>query len=55
MAFGLGMLRLAPREFWAMALPELTAAAEGVYGINGLSSPLDERELAGLMDQFPDE
>ncbi len=55
MAFGLGVLRLVPGEFWAMTLHEITAAAEGVYGRGGTSSPLDERELAGLMDQFPDE
>jgi len=32
MAFGLGVLRLAPRDFWLMTPRELIRAAEGVYG-----------------------
>jgi uncharacterized phage protein (TIGR02216 family) len=32
MTFGLGVLRLSPREFWSMTPRELFLAAQGFYG-----------------------
>jgi len=32
MTFGLGVLRLSPRDFWSMTPRELFLAAAGVYG-----------------------
>jgi uncharacterized phage protein (TIGR02216 family) len=52
MAFGLGVLRLAPNDFWAMSPRELAAAYEGVYGL-----PLEHEhglDLQALMLAFPD-
>lgn len=53
MAFGLGVLRLAPKDFWSMTPRELFHAAEGVYG-RGLAPPLRTR-LDELMRLFPDQ
>ncbi|MEM1307266.1 MAG: phage tail assembly chaperone [Pseudomonadota bacterium] len=52
MQLGLGVLRLSPRDFWAMTPRELTAAA-------GLSQPtsagrLGRSDLARLMQAYPD-
>lgn len=49
MRFGLGHLRLAPRDFWAMTLPELRAA------IGPTAATPDRAALADLMRTFPDE
>lgn len=54
MAFGLGVLRLSSREFWAMTLPELSAAARGALGLEPGGAPFDRDVLAGLMARFPD-
>lgn len=51
MRFGLGMLRLSPREFWAMTPRELAAAA-GAHG--GAFARLQRTELADLMKRYPD-
>jgi len=53
MAFGFGVLRLAPNDFWAMAPCELAAAWEGVYGapVEGAGAP----DLQSLMRAFPDQ
>lgn len=53
MAFGLGELRLAPKEFWAMTPRELAAAAHHL----GRSSvaPLTRVQLHALMTRYPDE
>lgn len=53
MAFGLGTLRLAPREFWAMTPRELAAAHAGVTG-RGAGAPLDRGALEKLMANHPD-
>ena len=53
MAFGLGVLRLAPRDFWAMSPRELTAAVAAYQG-RAPSTPLDRSGLADLMRRFPD-
>lgn len=52
MAFGLGVLRLAPRDFWAMTPRELACAAEGVYG-RAVGAPSRDA-LTALMRAFPD-
>ncbi|MBO6719154.1 MAG: phage tail assembly chaperone [Rhizobiaceae bacterium] len=51
MAFGLGRLRLAPRDFWAMTPREL-AAAMSAYSAPVAAPGRDE--LDRLMRQFPD-
>ncbi len=53
MAFGLGQLRLSPRDFWAMTPRELAAAAEGVFGPR--TEPLARGGLEALMARFPDD
>jgi uncharacterized phage protein (TIGR02216 family) len=52
MAFGLGVLRLAPRDFWNMSPRELHRAAEGVYG--RAAGPPTREALQELMRDFPD-
>ncbi|WP_255696597.1 rcc01693 family protein [Aurantimonas sp. HBX-1] len=52
MAAGLGHLRLAPRDFWAMTPRELAAALRPVGG--PILQPLRRAELAALIRQFPD-
>ncbi len=52
MAFGLGRLRLASHDFWAMTPRELTAAVEGVIG--PLRQPLDRTALDTLIARYPD-
>jgi uncharacterized phage protein (TIGR02216 family) len=51
MVFGLGRLRLAPREFWAATLRELSAAAEAM-GTRG--APMERAALDDLIRRFPD-
>lgn len=53
MGFGLGVLRLPPREFWRMSPRELAAAWGAVMGERG--APLGRNELDDLMERFPDE
>ncbi|WP_332716964.1 rcc01693 family protein [Pelagibacterium mangrovi] len=53
MAFGLGTLRLSPREFWAMTPREMAAAHAGVSG-RGVSAPLGREGLERLMALHPD-
>ncbi|WP_256377837.1 rcc01693 family protein [Methylosinus sp. LW4] len=52
MAFGLGALRLPPRDFWSMTPRELACAAEGLYGRAAIAPSRDA--LAELMRAFPD-
>jgi uncharacterized phage protein (TIGR02216 family) len=52
MRFGLGVLRLPPREFWAMTPRELAAAWGAVMGER--SGPLERPTLETLMERFPD-
>jgi uncharacterized phage protein (TIGR02216 family) len=49
--FGLGVLRLSPKEFWAMTPRELAYAIET---LRGRSAPLDRRAFDDLMTRFPD-
>jgi uncharacterized phage protein (TIGR02216 family) len=52
MRFGLGVLRLAPRDFWSMTPRELASAWGALLGDR--TGPLSRRELDGLMERFPD-
>ena len=52
MAFGLGVLRLAPRDFWSMTPRELLRAAEGVYGRTDVAP--SRAMLDTLITLFPD-
>lgn len=52
MAFGLGVLRLAPKDFWSMTPRELFCAAEGIYG--RACGPPGRATLDALMRDFPD-
>ena len=58
MAFGLGVMRLAPAQFWAMTPRELFMAAEGLggfrQGVEASQHPSGE-ELRGLMQAYPDQ
>lgn len=53
MGFGLGVLRLPPREFWRMTPRELASAWGAVMGERG--HPLGRSELDDLMERFPDD
>lgn len=50
--FGLGVLRLAPDQFWRMTPRELACAIETV---TGRSAPLGRADLTQLMKSYPDE
>lgn len=52
MAFGLGVLRLAPGTFWAMTPRELAAAHNRVAGRKGAA--LGRYDLEALMALHPD-
>ena len=49
--FGLGVLRLAPDQFWRMTPRELACAIETV---RGRGAPLDRGALRELMRSYPD-
>ncbi|WMT91166.1 rcc01693 family protein [Pelagibacterium sp. H642] len=53
MAVGLGVLKLSPRQFWAMTPRELAAAHAGLTG-RGAGAPLDRGALERLMALHPD-
>ena len=55
MAAGLGILGLAPRDFWAMTPRELDAALRGRLGHAGEPQLPSRADLANLMRQFPDD
>lgn len=50
--FGLGVLRLAPEQFWRMTPRELAYAIEAV---TGRRASLDRDGFAALMRRYPDE
>jgi uncharacterized phage protein (TIGR02216 family) len=52
MAFGLGSLKLAPRDFWSMTPLELTAAAS--YGQKPYINAPQRHEFQTLINAFPD-
>jgi uncharacterized phage protein (TIGR02216 family) len=49
--FGLGVLRLAPEQFWRMTPRELAYAIEAV---TGRGAPMTRALLAQLMARYPD-
>ena len=51
MAFGLGVLRLAPDQFWRMTPRELAAALEGA---SGRGPALDRATFNQLITRYPD-
>ncbi len=53
MAFGLGVLKLPPAQFWAMTPRELDQALLGYYGRPQAPAP-SCTELAALMQRHPD-
>ncbi|MGV8856704.1 MAG: rcc01693 family protein [Devosia sp.] len=52
MKFGLGVLRLPPRDFWSMTPRELAAAWGALLGDR--SGPLGRPDLETMMERFPD-
>lgn len=52
MRFGLGVLRLPPRDFWAMSPRELASAWGAIMGDR--AAPLGRGDLDTLMERFPD-
>lgn len=50
--FGLGVLRLAPEQFWRMTPRELAYAIEAA---SGRGAPIDRAALTQLMTRYPDE
>jgi uncharacterized phage protein (TIGR02216 family) len=52
MAVGFGLLRLSPKDFWAMTPREFAHAAR--FLSPGRSAPPDRAALAELMRRFPD-
>lgn len=53
MAVGLGVLRLAPAEFWRMTPREFASAIAPLLPARPV--PIGRAGLASLMQQFPDE
>lgn len=53
LAFGLGVLRLAPDSFWDMTPRELAHALRGVRGVP--ATPLSRAAFAELMTRYPDD
>lgn len=54
MMIGLGVLQVPARDFWAMSLRELEAAAGGLIGPLAAPPPLARADLQDLMARFPD-
>jgi uncharacterized phage protein (TIGR02216 family) len=54
MTAGLGMLRLAPDDFWSMTPRELDAAMRGAFGVVAMQPAMTRSDLAALMAAFPD-
>ncbi|MEP1206728.1 MAG: phage tail assembly chaperone [Rhizobiaceae bacterium] len=52
MRFGLGQLRLAPKDFWALSLPELNAALR--FHHPAAVSLLSRQDLNQMMHKHPD-
>jgi uncharacterized phage protein (TIGR02216 family) len=52
MALGLGRLRLAPRDFWALSLSEWRALVDGRFG--RAAPAMTRRDLDALMKAYPD-
>ncbi|MEM8754841.1 MAG: phage tail assembly chaperone [Pseudomonadota bacterium] len=55
MRFGLGVLGLAPRDFWKMTPREFDAAMQGRLGRLKEAEPMGVADFAALAARFPDE
>lgn len=53
MRFGFGILRLSPRDFWAMTPRELASAFEALSG-RSRATPPQRQTLETLMQTYPD-
>ena len=53
MRFGMGVLRLAPKDFWSSTPRELHAASLGMCGARDGAAPSRDK-LDALMRAFPD-
>ncbi|MBW3098666.1 phage tail assembly chaperone [Pseudohoeflea coraliihabitans] len=51
-AFGLGRLRLAPKEFWALSYPEFLALTGSISVAK--AAPLSRVDLEKLLQTYPD-
>jgi uncharacterized phage protein (TIGR02216 family) len=54
MAIGFGLLGLEPRAFWSLTIAELNAAVRGRFGTARQETPLSRRDLAALVQRYPD-
>lgn len=54
MAVGLGVLGLAPQQFWQMTPSELTAAVSGLRGSSAHDAPPGRDDLGAMMARYPD-
>lgn len=54
MEIGLGHLKLGPRDFWRLTLPELAAAARGAGLAGDEGGAMTRAMLEGLAERFPD-
>ena len=52
----LGMIGMAPSEFWNCSVHEINAAIDGFLEFNTSNSPqpMDRDELQSLMERYPD-
>lgn len=55
MAFGLGVLGLAPAAFWVLTPRELDAALRGRLGPQRGDGRLSRGDMHALMQRFPDQ
>ena len=53
-ALGLGLLRLSPRDFWAMTPREIALALRPYGGGDGAARPPGREAMAALMALYPD-
>jgi len=54
MALGLGLLRLDPRAFWSMTIPEFSAATRAILPPSTTLDPPRRADITSLMASFPD-
>ncbi len=54
MQMGLGILKLSPRDFWAMTPKELALAITGLTGLQE-NANLSRADFNTLLQRFPDE
>ncbi|MEZ5851829.1 MAG: phage tail assembly chaperone [Hyphomicrobiaceae bacterium] len=54
MAFGFGVLRLAPAHFWSLTPRELAHAVRGYLGLSASGGSMTRRDLDALSRRFPD-